>query len=494
MAKFNSTNTIKTTNRSGHVAYSMSDKEHLVTTVLTTMFGEKKFYGSTDEQVVKLAVRCAQEDPAFLCKLTCYARNEGKLRSVSHVLTCVIAREAREYTRATIRNVVLRPDDITEIMSCWLAMYGKPFPNAMKREIASVLQKFDEYQIAKYNGGNKALKFRDVLRITHPTPVDEQREALFGKILDDTLETPYTWETELSARGNTAEVWDALLASGKVGYMALLRNLRNIVQSGADYGKALKVIADPVQVKKSRQLPFRYYSAYRTLHRAGLMNKKIHKALDAAIRNSVENLEVIPGRTLIAVDVSGSMGSPVSARSDVCCADIASLLGAMASHLCEDATVCYFDYAGYFSRSGEKGYRIAHYGKFDSILDTAVNNSFCGGGTDMGLPMQFALEEDGARELKPFDRVIYFSDNECNARGFRLHDTIQGQVDRYRADYNPDFWVHGVDLQGYGTQQFCGKRFNLITGWSESVLEFINLAERGISTLVTAIEEYTLPM
>lgn len=491
MAKFNVPNTIKTTNRSGYVAYGMPEKEHLVTAVLTTMFGEPKYYGSTDNDIVRLASACAKSDPAFLSKLACYARNVGNMRSVSHVLTAVIASEARDYTRATIRNVVVRPDDITEIMSCYLSMYGKPFPNAMKREIADVLQRFDEFQIAKYNGGKKSLKFRDVLRITHPIPKSEETEALFKKILDDELEVPYTWEVELSARGNTKEVWDELISSGKVGYMALLRNLRNIVKCGADIKPVLARLSDPEQVRKSRQLPFRFYSAYRTLSDSGLMTPKIHKALEAALTLSIDNMEQIRGRTLVAVDVSGSMGAPISKKSEVHCCDIAALFGAMASRLCEDATVCYFDSASssWFSNHS-KGYRIAHYGKYDSILEICKNSAFSGGGTDLSLPMVYALEEDKTAALKPFDRVIYFSDNECNSSYRGLYRTVQGLVDSYRSKYNPNFWVHGVDLQGYGTQQFCGKRFNLIAGWSESVLPFINLAEAGISTLVETIEKY----
>lgn len=491
MSKFNQTNhnSVKTTNRSGYAAYKMSDKEHFVTAVLTTMFGEPKYYGSTDNDIVRLATQCAKAEPEFLCKLACYARNVGNMRSVSHVLTAVISREAPEYTRRTIRNVVVRPDDVTEIMSCYLSMYGKPFPNAMKREVADIMQGFNEYSLAKYNGGNKSLKFRDVLRVTHPVPKNDEVATLFGKVLNDTLETPYTWETELSAKGNTKEVWNELIASGKVGYMALLRNLRNIITSGADVAPVLAVIADPVQVKKSRQLPFRFYSAYKTISNAGLMTKDIHKALESALCASVDNMEQIKGRTLIAVDVSGSMGSPISAKSDVRCCDIASLMGAMANRICEDATVCYFDAANCWG-STKKGYRIAKYGKYDSVLDTAVSNAFSGGGTDLSLPLKYALTEDKA--FVPFDRIIYFSDNECNSSYRGLNRTVQSQVDEYRRKFNKDFWVHGVDLQGYGTQQFCGKNFNLIAGWGDTVLDFINIAEKGIGSLVDTIQNYDI--
>lgn len=485
MSKFNKTNTIKTVNRSGYEAYAMKEKEQLVTAVLTTFFGEPKFYGSTDNDIVRLAVKCAENDPLFLCKLACYARNDGNLRSVSHVLAAVIAHEAREYTRAVIRNTVIRPDDITEIMSCYEAMYGKPFPNAMKREIALVIQKFDEYQLAKYNGGNKALKLRDVVRITHPVPKDKEEEALLGKLLRDELETPYTWETELSARGNSKEVWNELINSGRVPYMALLRNLRNIAKSGAEIGPALEVISDPERVRKSRQLPFRFYSAYRELINGGYLSPEIHRALERAIDCSTENVEKLKGRTLIALDRSGSMGRRISEKSEIHCCDIASLIAVIASRICEDADVCFFD----------TSYRITHYGRYDSILDTAVRNSFAGGGTDLSLPMKYALLEDRGVDLHPFDRVIYISDNECNTRSWYstgLSKSIQGLVDDYRRKYNPDFWVHGIDLQGYGTQQFCGKNFNLIAGWSDKVLSFIPLAEAGISTLVDTIEAYEI--
>ena len=108
----------------------------------------------------------------------------------------------------------------------------------------------------------------------------------------------------------------------------------------------------------------------------------------------------------------------------------------------------------------------------------------------MSLPMKYALEEDKSAYLKPFDRIIYFSDNMCNSSSDGFYRTVHSLVDSYREKYNKNFWVHGIDLMGYGTQQFCGKQFNLIAGWRESVLPFINLAESGISGLVDTIENY----
>ena len=510
MSKFNTSNADmnKTTNRCGDPAYVMSLKEKLVTQVLTTFVGEQKYYGDTDNEMIKTAISLSSVEPEFIAKLTCYVRNVANLRSVSHLLASIIAREkdTKKYTRQVLRNIIIRPDDILEIMACYYNLYsdqkvtkpnGKEYQkvkwaNPLKREIANILQNFNEYSIAKYNGGNKSVKFKDVLRIVHPTPKDEATSILFKKILEDNLETPYTWETELSAKGNTKEVWTELINSKKLGYMALLRNLKNIIKSGADYTSVLEFISNPEQVKQSKQLPFRFYAAYKTLVNNDIKDKQVLDALEKAIESSIGNFEVIPGKTLIAIDVSGSMGSPVSNKSDIDCFEIGALLGILLNRLTEDSEVVYFNAADGWSSSNndfcKKGYIVKRYGKFDNILES-IREIKCGGGTDMSLPLQYALgNEEKHKSKRPFDRVIYLSDNECN-RGTK---TIQTLADKYRNAYNKEFWVHAIDLQGYGTQQFCGNKFNLMSGWNEKQLEFINLSEKGFGSLIESIENYQM--
>lgn len=506
MSKFNQSNSgiNKTTNISGNPAYVMTLKEKLVTQVLTTFVNEDKYYGDTTEDMKKNAIMLAKDDPEFLSKLCCYSRNVANLRSVSHLLTSIIAREpnSKKFTRQVLRNIILRPDDILETMSCYYNMYsdkgntitkpnGKQYakvkwPNALKRGIAQTIQNFNEYSIAKYNGGSKSVKFKDVLNITHPTPKDDNTNTLFKKILSDTLETPYTWEVELSTKGNTKEVWTELINSKKLGYMALLRNLRNIINSGADYSSVIKFISDPEQVKKSKQLPFRYYAAYKTLTNNGINNDDVLDALEKAIDLSINNMEVIPGKTLIAVDVSGSMSSNISSKSDIACYEIGALLGILLSKMTEDSEVIYFNSKWY--GSGNNGYTVKRYGKYDNIL-ASLKEVRCGGGTDMNIPLEYAIELSKSRKTKkPFDRIIYLSDNECNSDS----DVIQSLANKYRRYYNNNFWVHAIDLQGYGTQQFYGNNFNLMTGWNEKQLEFINLSEKGMGSLIQTIENYQM--
>ena len=268
--------------------------------------------------------------------------------------------------------------------------------------------------------------------------------------------------------------------------MALLRNLCNFVKDGANLDIILEQLSNLDMERASRQMPFCFFSAYYTLTKEKIITPQIHVALDKVI------MDRISGRTLVTVDVSGSMMSRISRKSDVRCCDIAALLGAMAGRLCEDATIYYFDVGYKWGTNSKKGYRIVHYGKYEFVLEICEKSIFTGAGTDLSLPMKYALEENKSASIKPFDRIIYFSDNECNSSYRGLYQTVQGLADSYRSKYNPDFWIHGIDLMGYGTQQFCGKHFNLIAGWSESILPFIDLAESDISTLVETVEKYEM--
>ncbi len=477
MSKFNSPATIKTVNKEGHVAYGMTDKAKLVTQVLSSFFQESKFYGDNSAEMQEVIKRVIQKDPRFVSNLAVFARREFNMRSVAHVLTAYLAHEekGKPFVRDTVKGVSLRGDDVTEIMSFYLATFGKPIPNSLKKGVSDVLAGFDEYTLAKYKGDGKAVKMRDLLILCHPKPENKEQEALWKRCLEGTLAIPETWETQLSANGNNRETWEKLIDGGKVGYMALLRNLNNILKvQPRNMGKVLERIADPVAVRKSKQLPFRFLSAYKAV--GDVATKKVFDVLEAAVDASVENLPKIPGNTVIAIDVSGSMSSTVSAKSDIRCCEIAMMLGMIANRICENSIVYTFEgdleKLNVPSRAG--------------ILYATVNNSVCGGFTDMSLPFQEMIVD----RVKA-DRVIILSDNMCNAGiSFWNRKTVQSLADEYRRATGNEIWVHAIDLQGYGTQQFHGPKTNIIAGWSEKVFDFILLAEQGEGTLEKAIADY----
>ena len=403
------------------------------------------------------------------------------MRSVSHVLTAYLAHEpeGKQYVRETVRGVSLRGDDVTEIMSFYLATFGKPVPNSLKKGINDVLTGFNEYTLAKYKGEGKAVKMRDLLCLCRPTPKNAEQSELFKKCLEKRLETPLTWETELSANGNNAKTWEKLIDSGKVGYMALLRNLRNIIKANpSNIQQVYDIIQDPEHVRKSKQLPFRFLSAYKSVK--DISGSKVLDVLENAVDASINNLPKINGTTVISVDVSGSMRSKISAKSDIECSEIALMLAYIANRLCENAFIYAFDNNIYqLTMSSRAG-----------ILQAVESTPIHGGGTNMSLPFRLMISE----KINA-DRVIILSDNECNSssffwRPFNANKTVQSYADEYRKTSGNNIWVHAVDLHGYGTQQFHGQKTNIIAGWSEKVLDFINLAEQGEGTLERAIANY----
>lgn len=486
MSKFNQTATVKTTNKSGHAAYAMADKAKLVTQVLTSFFNEGKYYGDNSNELIQTAQAVIKQSPGFVANLARYARKEMHLRSVSHALTSLIAHETegKPYTRVVVGDVVERPDDITEILAYTLATYKKPIPNALKRSLATALGKFNEYQISKYNGGNKDVKFKDVLRLVHAKPANEEQNKLYNEIINDTLPVAERWETELSKDGNTKEVWERLIEGNKLGYMAMLRNLRNIIKAQpSNIGKVFEKLANKEAVLKSKQLPFRFFAAYKEIAYLPNVGSLAVDVLEQAIEYSVENLPRLSGTTVIAIDTSGSMSSTISGKSTVRAVDIARLLAVMSSKICDNAIVFAFDLT----------LRKISVSKRGGIIETANRIANPGGGTDLTLPLKEML----CSKIKA-DRLIMISDNEINTspvggwwgipRGYA--GTCESLAQKYRSTINADLWVHAIDLMGYGTQQFIGGKTNIIAGWNEKVLEFIALAEEGIDTQVKRIEEY----
>lgn len=494
MSKFNTLTegTMKTVNKSHHPAYAMHDKDKLISMVLTSFFNEEKFYGDNSQDLVYTLKTVIKHYPEFVSNLAIFARREFNMRSVSHVLAGYLANipEGKPFVKRTVKSIILRGDDATEILSFYLNTFGKPIPNSLRRAIREVFPTFDAYTLAKYKGEGHAVKMRDILCLCHPKPASEEQTKLWKELLEGTIQPAYTWETELSAKGNNKQTWTELIDSGRVGYMALLRNLRNIINADPDnIQKVFDKLSDPDAVLASKQLPFRFLSAYLQLPDSDWNSLTARSALERAADAAVENLPKIPGRTIIAIDVSGSMRMRISGRSDIRCSDIAMLLGMIANRICEKAIVYTFD-------TDLEQLRVIG---SDHILSRVADYSPRGGGTNMYLPMREILD----KRIEA-DRIIYLSDNECNCAFINsdrympswLFDSngmpVQQIVSEYRRVVNPDFWVHAIDLCGYGTQQFAGSKTNIVSGWSEKIFDFIPLAEEGEGALRQRIEQYQI--
>ena len=489
MASMNKTSrhAMRTTNRSGHVAYRLDDRTKLMTMALTTMLGEPKFYGDNTDKLIRLSESmCEHGDGEFVAKLAVWARTEGNLRSVSHALVSVAARccpttgdgTTRSFVRKAARIIAsMRGDDGTEILATYKALYGKPIPNALRRGVRDAQGTMSAFSIAKYQSKNRDMKLRDALRITHPVARDERAADAMGKAVAGELPMPKGWETELSERGNTKEVWDELIRENRLGIFAQVRNLRNMLNAGADVAPVLENLKNPEVIAKSRMLPFRFYSAYKELRDARLLTTAVSRALDAAMTNACANVDPLPGRTAVLIDKSGSMSATVSNKSTTSCAEIAAVIGAMFAHVADDAFVCVFDY----------------YAKVVPMVGTSVLSDVslvpkASGGTSMGAGFDLLIKSGFDA-----DRVIVLSDNEVNSGFWRSGvKTIQHKLDEYRRKVGHDVWCHAIDLQGYGTSQFVGPKVNVMAGWSESVLRFVSMAEQGFDGIVDYVNKVDL--
>lgn len=483
----------KTVNAAGGSAFQLNDKAALVTAVLTTFINEPKYYGDNTQDLIQTARGVIKSDPDFVAKLAAYARAEFHMRTVSQVLAAEVAKGAKgcRCVRKMVRKVVERPDDMCNIIAYHLATWGdrkknNPIPRSLRRGIADIFGKFDEYSLAKYKGDGDDVKLRDVLLITRPKPANEAQAGLWKKLIEGTLEVPETRETVLSEKGQSKATWEGLIDSG-MGYMALLRNLKNMLEnkiSQAHLTKVLTKLRDPEQVRKSKQLPFRFYAAYKMVQATGLSKAgEVLGAIEDALAVSFENLPKLKGTTAIIVDESGSMSTALSYNSSICYREIGNLLAAAAGKFCEHAVTIPF---GATAKALTLSPR-------SSIFDNMHKMEHSGVGHSTILHQAFRVIDSLDTKV---DRILIFSDMQAygdSVPGYfgSVSSGCQEWTNKYRAKV-PELWVHSVDLAGYGTTKVCGNKVNLIAGWSDKVLDFIHAVEEGGKDLIKTIEEYQI--
>lgn len=354
--------------------------------------------------------------------------------------------------RKTVGAVLQRADEPGEALGYWMSTYpGKQIPKPVKRGIADAATRlYNEFNTLKYDTASHGIRFGDVLELTHAAPERDLQTALFRHLIDRrhgregvpssltmlhknawfrqqaaqghwdrVMDTDHiksagmTWEDVLSLAGNKVpkdELWEAMIPN--MGYMALLRNLRNFDEAGVSRTVASAVAAylgDKVKVELSRQLPMSFLSAFRSVS-----NVRWHMALENALQHSLSNIPEFKGNTLILIDTSSSMRTPMSGRSDLMSWDAAAIFGLALSQRCENATVISF------------GNRIAEFplqkgASLLVMLEAFKRGFFFGGGT----PTRQAVE----RHYQNHDRVVILTDEQANYHGHA--DVTHGVVPQH---------------------------------------------------------------
>lgn len=469
MSRFNTTKPTGTTNLAGGKAYKESNEMQLVSLLLTS-FGNDKFYEKSGDIFKRLDDLITSCDKLFCAKAIVYARTVFGMRTITHYASSVLAKHigGEAWAKDFYSKVVWRPDDMTEIIACHLGRKEK-ITNAMKKGFAKAFGDFDEYQLAKYKGEGKEVKLVDVVNLVHPVQTEKNGSAI-GKLINGELKSHDTWESELSAVGSDTEakkaVWNRLLDERKLGYFALLRNLRNIISLGDESlkTKALNALVDRNAIKKSMVLPFRFATAYDELSK---IDTDAMRAISKACEIACDNVPKFGGKTLVALDVSGSMSSNRVA-------DIASLFTAvlLKSNNCD--LIVFSDNAKYAMVNPD-----------DSVMTISKAIRYACGGTN--FPSVFKTAN------KKYDRVILLSDMQSWIQNSYWIASPKAAFEEYKRTYGAnDCKFYSFDLAGYGTMQMPENDVFLLAGFSDKIFDLMSYLETDKKAIFKAIDEISL--
>jgi hypothetical protein len=475
-----------------------------------------------DKRFTDLVEQLAVSNPEWTVKFLVWLRSEANIRTAAvigaaHFVKARLKNKSavkedellsslghKGLNRHVISEVLSRADEPGEFVAYWMANFGK-LPKPVKRGIAdSVLKLYNEYAVLKYDTTSHDIRFSDVLNLTHAKPrAGSYQGPLFKYVIDkrydneasvDGLKTIYankvlrndaaenvkvlldpvrlkaagmTWEDVLSLGGSKLkkkDLWESVIPS--MGVFALVRNLRNFEEEGiSDASRKLVVekITNPDVIAKSRMLPFRFYTAYKEVN-----SLQFKAALEEAVRLSCSNIPEFDGPTLVLVDVSGSMTSPMSTNSKVNAREAASLFGAaLAAKNPHTVTLAAFADSS----------RVISFKPGESILPLAerITRASVGGGTNTpgAVRTQFKTGHK---------RVIILTDEQANysSPGYSWYyrDTTP------LGSLCPDtVWMYSFNLVGYRVSQMetGSKRRYQLGGLTDNTFKMIPMLESGDS-------------
>jgi hypothetical protein len=484
----------------GGTGWARTPESELFLLAAANFVGEDSFYesaGQRDSRFVRLIHEVARSNPAFIagddngrCGLAEFLRSKLQMRSAALVMAAEYIKAGGPNGRSVLRRVIQRGDEPAEALGYWLSTHGRKLPKPLKRGIAdATVALYTERNALKYDGQSRAVRMGDVVDLTHPEPKAEWQNALFRFLLDhrhDRADTPppilqtitldrrlqglpegerrvalrdgqtaragWSWE-RLSGwlpGGMDAEAWEAVIPT--MGYMATLRNLRNFDEArvAPTVKEAIRNrLADPGEVAASRQLPYRFWSAYKFAP-----SLEWASALEAALNLTVENIPALPGRTLVLIDISGSMASTVSKKSKVVRWEVGALFGAAQARKADNADMVLF-------ASTSEAVPVH---KSTSVLRFVDEVGRRIGSIGYGT----MIHESIRRHWAGHDRIVVFTDE-------------QGH-DSYSADMNKIPAIHTVNLAGYraATMATAPGRYSY-GGFTDAFFTVMALLERGAS-------------
>jgi hypothetical protein len=436
----------------GAPAKDITDFQRLRRSVMSCLLWEREFYEDGEAIADRIADLVGKVGITGAERVAVEARDEMHLR---HAPLWVVRGMARmgggkdSYVIGdTLAHVIQRADELTEFLALYWKDGKQPLSAQVKRGLAEAFGKFDAYQLAKYNR-DTAVKLRDVLFLTHPKPKDAEQAEVWKQLVDGTLPAPDTWEVNLSGGKDKRETWVRLIHEGKLGGLAILRNLRNMKDAGVPETLIRQAIE---QGRYGRVLPFRFVSAAKAA-------PAFEDSLDAAMLLTLSQSPKLPGRTVVVVDVSGSMyGQMVSRRSDMDRATAASALGAILREVCEDVAV--------YATAGNDYTRVHQTERVPARRGMALVDAIhgqCkplgGGGIFLTPVCRFLREQEGE-----VDRMVVVTDEQDCAISADDSPNHADPIGRHNYLLNVASYRNGIGYRGKWTH---------IDGWSEATIKYI---------------------
>lgn len=435
----------------GALAAKQDAESLLRRSVMACLLWEDLAYESAEDS--NIATLIPKVKPAIVAQIALEARRDQKLRHVPLFIASEMLKHSkhREYVADLLPQIITRADQITDFLAIYWKSGKKPIAAQAKKGLAAAFHRFNEYQFAKYDR-DAAIKLRDVMRMVHPKPENQSETALFRKLRDRKLDVPDTWEVALSAGKDKKATWERLINEHKLGALAFLRNLRNMTEARVDHNV---IRAGFETIGSSFLLPINFLSAAQY---APVFKADIEKMM----LRTYAGLPKLGGYTIFVVDVSGSMGSSISGKSNFNRLQVATAMAILAANQCEKIDI--------YCTAGNDGTRVHKTAKIDYpqlgfglIEQIEKLTRTLGGG---GIFTRQCLEYIKAHTTEVPDRIIIFSDSQdCDHAHARVPAPFG--VNNYIVDVSAH--KHGVNYKGVWTAE--------ISGWSDHFLTYIAAVE-----------------